>query len=132
MRTTIRMRIAYFPMTCDWLTKGHIKCFEWLKEKNYHIIVGLLTDKALEGYKEHSVPFEDRKYILEYMGLAVVAQDTLSPYDNLIKHKPDFIASGDGFEPEEKQAAEFAGVRLLDIDFPKTWSSSAYKHGVFK
>lgn len=134
--------ILYFPATMDLVTVGHIKCLEWLRDykKQIHplIYIGLLTDKALRGYKKTVVSYKDREYIVKAIangiqtkcGLPcvwVVPQDSLNPYKNLKKYKAVILASGDGFEKVEKEAAKKLGVKLLKIDFPKTWATSKLK-----
>ena len=134
--------IIYVPMTMDLITVGHIKVLEWLRDYKHQshpqIIIGLLTDKALKGYKKNIVPFEERRYIVETLARGirtkfnmpccwVVPQDSLNPYKNLKKYKAVILASGDGFEKVEKEAAKKLGVKLLKIDFPKTWATSKLK-----
>lgn len=109
------MRI-YFPMTCNILTKGHIKCLEKLSKKG-KIVVGLLTSKALEGYKKERMPFKDRKYILQSLKIrsTVVPQNSLNPEKNIKKYKCSAIASGDGWEPEELQVIKDLGLTIINI-----------------
>ena len=141
--------VIYFPATCDLITPGHIKCIEWLrdykKQKHPRIIVGLLTDKALKGYKKCVMSFKDRKYILDAIAegirdrwglhcVEVVPQDSLNPYKNLKKYHPAMIASGDGFEPEEIKAAQRAKCQLLNIKLQgeqkKRYSSTQLKQKI--
>ena len=123
------MQTCYVPMTCNILVLGHIKLLEKLEQKQYDIIVGLLTAKALKGYKKELVPFKDRKYILETLSLPIriVPQDSLDPTVNLKKYKPDVLVSGDGFEPSEKESAKKLGVKLLNIKSGCKLHSSSIK-----
>jgi len=101
-------------MTGDLFHVGHLrtirKCQEYGK-----VIVGLLTDKALAGYKEAIIPFEQRKEIIEAVKVKVVPQNSLNCYDNLIKYKIHLVASGDGFEPEELDAIKRANCKPINI-----------------
>ncbi len=109
--------MIYFPMVADILTAGHIKVLKKLSQKA-ELIIGLFDEKAVRGYKDDTVmSYEDRKIILEAIRWVdkVVRQSDLNPYDNLIKYKPTYIASGDGWAKEELEAAKKAGVELLDI-----------------
>lgn len=136
----------YFPATCDIVTPGHIECLEWLREyqgqNNPIIIIGLLTDAALKGYKEPVMPFKDRLKIMETIAngirnrfghtcCMVVPQRSLDPTNNLRKYKPGVIASGDGWEPIELEAAEKTGCKAINIRLPgenkKKYSSSKIK-----
>lgn len=119
-------------MTADILTPGHIKCIEYLRQRG-PVIIGLLTDEALEGYKTPRVPFKDRSYIIETIAKAfgdveVVPQSTLDPLENLVFYECEAIASGDGFEAEEQEAIDLLGITPIHIRFEgeteKTYSSS--------
>jgi glycerol-3-phosphate cytidylyltransferase-like family protein len=105
--------MIYFPVTCNILTPGHIKCFEFLAQED-ELVVGLLTSKALKGYKKELVPFADRKFILESLDtpMKVVPQDSLDPLDNLKKYGCDAMASGDGFEDIEREAMKKLKIKL--------------------
>lgn len=123
----------YFPVTCDLITPGHIKCLEALSKQG-EVTVGLLTDEALQEYKNNIVPFEDRFYILRTIAKAldnirVIPQDNLDPSENL--DGMDAIASGDGFEPIEEEAIKKYGLLRIHLRLPdeqgKRYSSSSIK-----
>jgi len=132
------MRI-YFPMTADILTPGHIKCLEWLRDyknqKHPDIIIGLLDEKALKGYKKTIMTFQERKYILEHLfipkfginTIRVVRQSSLDPSENIKKYKPVAIASGDGWEKEELRAIKKFKLKKINIKLPKKYSSTKLK-----
>jgi phosphoenolpyruvate phosphomutase / 2-hydroxyethylphosphonate cytidylyltransferase len=121
------MRI-YAPMTCDILVVGHIRFLKKLSQKG-QVIVGVLTDQALKGYKKNCIPFKDRYEILNELWLhdELVPQTSLDPTANLIKYQCDAIASGDGFEPSEQAAAKRLGVKLLNIKSGSKLHSSHLK-----
>lgn len=108
----------YFPMTCNILTPGHIKCLKYLSSKG-DLIVGLLSAEALKGYKKELQPFKDRKFILENLNfnMKVVKQNSLHPIKNLLKYKCSHMASGDGWEDEELDAIYSLGVKPINIKF---------------
>jgi glycerol-3-phosphate cytidylyltransferase-like family protein len=113
------MSEIYFPMTCNILTPGHIKALEFLNQKGW-VVVGLLTEKALKGYKTELQPYEDRKYILDTVAMAlghieVVPQDSLDPTENIKKHACDAIASGDGWEPAELKAIHKLKLTQINV-----------------
>ena len=116
--------IVYFPMTCNLLTVGHIRCIKWLEVRYENIIIGILTKEALKGYKDEIVSFEERKEIMEYVGRdkKVVAQNSLDPSENIEKYKPDAIASGDGWEKSEEEAIKKYNLVKIDIPLPKEHS----------
>jgi glycerol-3-phosphate cytidylyltransferase len=108
--------MIYLPATCSIITAGHIRVLKQLARQD-ELIVGLLDETALKGYKECVVPFEDRKEILESINWVnkVVRQSSLNPYENLVKYGITSIASGDGWEPEELAAIKKAGCKIIDV-----------------
>ncbi len=119
-------------MTVNILTPGHIKCLEWLAEQDF-VIVGLLTKRALRGYKKEVVPYNDRAYIMRAIAsyvedVVVVPQNSLNPLANIKKYKCDALASGDGFEKVELDTILRYNIRRIDIKLPgersKKYSSS--------
>lgn len=109
--------MIYLPATINVLTKGHIRLIEKLCMKDF-VIVGLLTSKALKGYKKERVPYKDRKYILDRLdiyGYMVVKQDSLDPSENIIKYGCTAIASGDGWEKSELQAIKDLKIKKINI-----------------
>lgn len=120
-------------MSCRVLTVGHIKSLEYLTQFGF-VTVGLLTAKAMKGYKDEIVPYEQRKYILDTIALCVedirvVPQDSLNPISNIKKYGCNALASGDGFEEVELKAIKTLGLRKIDIKLKgeksKKYSSSA-------
>ena len=119
-------------MSARVLTVGHIKVLEKLNKKGF-VTVGLLTARALKGYKKEVVPYADRHYILETIGIAlgnveVVPQDSLDPTSNIRKYKCNAIASGDGWELPELKAIKNLKLQRIDVKLTgeksKTYSSS--------
>ena len=107
-------------MTANILTPGHIKCLDYLTKKD-SVIVGLLTSKALKGYKEELVPYKDREFVLDHVdvyGFAIVPQDSLDPSKNIQEYECDAIASGDGWEKVELGAIKKLKLKKIDIKLP--------------
>lgn len=132
------MRI-YLPMTADIITPGHIKAI--LKAREYGpVVIGLLTDRAIKGYKRVAMAYPDRKYVMQSIasgisGVIVVPQDDLNPYKNMNLFGCKAIASGDGFEDIEERAAKALDATLLTITLDdeqdsKKWSSTRIKNKV--
>jgi len=121
--------MIYLPVSCRILTPGHIKIIKHLLKED-KVIVGLLTRKAMEGYKEEIMPYKDRLFILENLDLnvRVVAQKSLNPKRNLKKYKCTAIASGDGWEQSEVDAVNELDIEMIDVKLPgekkKKYSSS--------
>ena len=125
------MRIL-FPMTCNILTPGHIKCLKYLSNRGV-VFVGLLSRKGLKGYKTEIVPYEDRRYILQHLdipNICIVKQDSLDPSQLIKDFKCDAIASGDGWEQEELDIIKDMSLTQIDIKLDnegvgKLYSSSS-------
>lgn len=122
----------YFPMTANVLTPGHIKCLEKLNKMGF-VNVGLLTAKALKGYKEERQSYEDREYIMETVAMAlgnidVHPQDSLDPTENIKRLECNALASGDGFEKVEELAIKKLRLKRIDVklhgEINKKYSSS--------
>lgn len=78
--------------------------------------MGLLTSKALKGYKKEKMKWEDRKFILSQITYAdIVPQDSLDPTENIKLYKCNALASGDGFEKEEEEAIRKLGLTKLAL-----------------
>lgn len=120
MKTSSKRSLEiYFPMSCRVLTVGHVKCLEKLIKMGF-VTVGLLTGEAMKGYKQEIVPFEDRKYLLETIAMAIgkvdiVPQYELDPSKNIRKYHCNALASGDGFEPVELRAIKRYNLHRIDV-----------------
>ena len=127
----------YFPMSCNILTKGHICALEILIKKG-NVTIGLLTAKALKGYKQELMSYEDREYILETISMAlgkieIVPQDNLDPTENIKKYKCNAIASGDGFNKEEERAIKKLKLKKIEFNSKCEFhSSQIYDRGRIK
>lgn len=114
--------MIYFPMACDIVTPGRIKCIIELARRD-KVIIGLLTTKAMKDYKTEIVPFKARLYVLDMVcrsipNIRIVSQGTPDPLKNLKRYKCTHLASGDGFETFELLAMKELGVKPLNIILP--------------
>jgi len=74
-------------MSADLIHKGHINIIQEANKYGY-VIVGLLTDKAIESYKRIPlISYDNRKLILDNLkGIQeVVPQETLDYVPNLLR-----------------------------------------------
>ena len=102
-------KLVYIGMSADLIHQGHLNIIrEGLKWGE--VIIGLLTDKAIAGYKRLPlIAFNERKLIVENLkGVEkVVPQNTLDYVPNLKELKPDFVVHGDdwktGIQKEVRQ-----------------------------
>ncbi len=128
------MKKVYVGMSADLIHPGHLNIINEGKKLG-EVTVGLLTDKAIAGYKRLPyLTYEQRKIIVENIkGVEkVVAQETLDYVPNLKKYKPDFVVHGDDWKTGvQKQTREKVidtlnewGGRLVEIEYTKGISST--------
>ena len=93
-------KIVYIAMSADLIHQGHLNIIhEGLKLGE--VIIGLLTDEAIAGYKRLPlIAYNERKLIVENLkGVAkVIPQNTLDYVPNLKELKPDFVIHGDDWK----------------------------------
>ena len=111
--------LSYIAMTGDLMHYGHIKVFK-LAASYGKVIVGLLTDKAVESFKGKPViTYENRKFFIEsikYVDI-VIPQQTLSYKENLLVVQPDFVFHGDDWKTGVQKK-----TRLEVIEILKNWN----------
>jgi len=113
------MTKVYVEMTADFLHPGHINILDEAK-KYGEVIVGLLTDEAVAGYRRIPLlSYEQRKKVLENMrGVSqIVAQNSYDCLENIRKIKPEYIVHGDDWK-----TGFLSGVRARVIDALKEWN----------
>jgi phosphoenolpyruvate phosphomutase / 2-hydroxyethylphosphonate cytidylyltransferase len=128
------MSIVYVGMSTDVLHHGHVNIIEKARELG-DITVGLLTDKAIAGYKR--VPlltYEQRKKIIENINgvKEVIPQETLDYVPNLKKLKPDYVVHGNDWrQGVQKQVREKViealnewGGKLVEPEYTEGISST--------
>lgn len=125
---------VYVGMSADIIHQGHMNIIGEARKLG-EVIVGILTDEAVAGYKRLPLlTFENRKAIIsELKGVSrVVAQETLDYVPNLRKYKPDYVVHGDdwktGVQKQTRQRVldtlkEWGGV-LVEPAYTKGISSS--------
>ena len=92
-------KIVYMVMSTDIIHGGHIAIINKAKKLG-RLIIGVLSDEALAGYKRFPlIPYEERIVLYENIdGVSeVVEQKTLSYKDNILKYKPDYVVHGDNW-----------------------------------
>jgi len=90
-------KIVYVGMAADIIHSGHINL---LNEASKYgtIIVGLLTDKAIESYKRIPIlNYENRYIVISNLKMVdkVIKQKTHDYTDNLELIKPNYVIHGD-------------------------------------
>lgn len=131
------MAKVYIGMSADLLHPGHLNIIK--RARGYageegEVVVGLLTDKAIAGYKRLPyMSWEQRKIVVESVkGVSrVIAQTTLDYIPNLLKEKPDFVLHGDDWkrgvqaQTRQKVIDIIAGWGGQVIDIPYTQGISS-------
>lgn len=127
-------KIVYIGMSADILHHGHLNIINEGKKMG-SVIIGLLTDEAIAGYKRLPlITYEDRKKIIENIkGVErVIPQETLDYSSNLNKIKPDYVVHGSdwktGVQSEtRKKVIETLskwGGKLIEPDYTDGISST--------
>jgi phosphoenolpyruvate phosphomutase len=91
---------VYVGMSADLIHPGHLNIINEAKKLG-EVTVGLLTDKAIAGYKRLPyLNYDQRKIIVENIkGVEnVIPQETLDYVPNLKKLKPDYVVHGDDWK----------------------------------
>lgn len=112
------MKTVYLAMSADIIHNGHINVINKSSELGT-LTVGVLTDDVIASYKRFPLlPFEERMKIMENIkGVDnVVAQDSLSYTENLLKLKPDYVVHGDDWKVGPQSQ-----IRLDVIEVLKQW-----------
>ena len=101
---------VYTFVVADLFHIGHLNCLRQAKELGDYLIVGVLTDKAVEAYKRTPIiPCWERATIVANIKCVdeVILQDTLDPTANLKKlGDVDIITHGDDWD-EDFPGAEY-------------------------
>ncbi len=120
-------KTVYMVMSTDVIHGGHISIIK-KAEKLGRLIIGVLSDEAIAGYKRFPlIPFEERKILYENIeGVSeVVEQTTLSYKENILKLKPDYVVHGDNWingyqEPIRQEVIEILktyGGELIEFPY---------------
>ncbi len=138
----MKKKTAYVGIAGDILHEGHINILK-TASKYGHVIVGLLTDKAIASYKR--VPFlnyKNRELILKNLKFVnrVIPQHTLDYSENLIKIKPDFVVHGNDWKTgvQKKTRDKVISLlrswegKLIEPEYTKNISSTFLKNNIFK
>ena len=128
------MKKVYVGMAGDLIHHGHLNVINEARKLG-EVIIGLLTDNAIVGYKTLPfLTFDERKTIMENIkGVSrVVPQETLDYVANLRNLRPDFVVHGDdwraGIQKHARQRvvdvlSEWGG-RLLEVPYTRGISST--------
>ncbi|MFW2605371.1 phosphoenolpyruvate mutase [Aliarcobacter butzleri] len=109
------MKKVYVSLIADLFHAGHIKV---LKEASRlgEVTVGLLTLKACGELND--IPYLDykkRKEVLENVSIVkeILAQESASYKDNLLKLKPDYVVHGDDWQSSYQKKYRTEVIELL-------------------
>jgi phosphoenolpyruvate phosphomutase / 2-hydroxyethylphosphonate cytidylyltransferase len=120
------MKIVYSYYVLDIVHKGHIMMMQNSKAiagEDGKLIVGILTDEAvMEKKPKPLLSFEERIAIasaIKYVDV-VVAQETYSPLQNVMRIKPDILIESSSHNEKdiEKARKVMEGINGKVIVFP--------------
>ena len=142
MKTNNKKDLVYVAMRGDLINSGHINVLTKASSLG-RVVVGLLSDKAIESYKKGPfLKYEARYDILKNIQLIdeIVEQSTLDYSENLEKLKPKFVVHGDewseGYQQKirEKVVEKLNGWNgeLIEIPYTQNAISVDFKDEKFK
>ena len=129
------MKRVYVALSVDLIHPGHLNIISEASKLG-HVIIGLLTDKAITSYKKPPIMnYQDRYKIASSLkGVnEVVPQHTLDYEKNLIKYKPDFVLHGDDWKkgPQSKIRSKVIKIlkkwkgKLVEVPYSKDYETSS-------
>ena len=132
-----KKKIVYVGLSADILHEGHINILK-IASKLGHVIVGLLTDRAIASYKKLPyLNFDQRKVVLENIKYVdkIIPQKTLDYIENLKIIKPSYVVHGDdwkeGIQKKTRQRVikilKLWGGKLIEPKYTKNISSTNIK-----
>ena len=132
--------VVYVGMSADLIHPGHINILDRAAGLG-EVVVGLLTDAAIAGYKRlPHMTFDQRKMVVENLKQVsrVVPQETLDYVPNLRELRPDFVVHGDdwrtGVQRETRQQVIAAlkewGGELVEVPYTEGISSTQLNESV--
>tara|TARA_R110001592_G_scaffold119740_1_gene323158 strand:- start:8941 stop:9351 length:411 start_codon:yes stop_codon:yes gene_type:complete len=122
MKIVIELKkvIRVFTNGCfDILHRGHVECLRYAKEQGDYLIVGLNSDESVKRLKGDTRPVNrenDRKYILEslkYVDRVIIFNED-TPYNLLLKVKPNIIVKGGDYTPEAVIGNDLAEIKIFN------------------
>ena len=108
-------RVVYMCFSTDIIHSGHIAIIQKAKKLG-KLVIGILTDEAVESYKRYPIlPFDERKLLMENIrGVhKVIEQKTLSYKDVLSELKPDYVVHGDNWKEGIQKPVRNEVIELL-------------------
>ena len=107
-------KTVYVGMSADLIHPGHLNIINEAKKLG-EVTIGLLTDKAIAGYKRLPVlTYAQRKLIIENIkGVPnVIPQETLDYVPNLKLTQPNYVIHGDDWNKKDKNKIKIAKKRF--------------------
>lgn len=119
---------VYVAMCCDPLHHGHIALVQRARQLG-RVIIGLLTDQAIETYKGPPLfRYEHRKLLAEGISdiAGIVPQHSLDYVPNLLCLRPTYVVHGTDWRSGVQSATRARVIQTLQIwggrlvEFPYT------------
>ena len=104
----------------DILHRGHIELLRYCKSQGSKVIVGLNSDDSVKRLKGATRPInnqEDRRFMLlstKYVDEVIIFYED-TPYDLIIKVKPDIIVKGGDYDPKDVVGNDLCKVLIFEF-----------------
>ncbi len=105
----------------DIIHAGHCKLLRYAASLGDKLIVGINSDASIKKLKGDSRPYnkeENRKYVLECFSFIdeVIIFNEQTPYELMLKVKPDIIVKGGDYTPETIIGNDLAKVKIFPLE----------------
>lgn len=111
----VENRLVYMCFSTDIIHGGHISIINKAKKLG-KVVIGILTDEAVEGYKSKPFfPLSERKLLIGGLSgvYKVVEQNTLSYAENIRNIKPAIVVHGDDWKEGDQQPIREEVLKVL-------------------
>ena len=129
-------KVVYAYVVGDIIHIGHLKALENAKKQGDYLVVGILTDEAtMEKKPKPIISLKERAATVRALRFVdrVVAQETYSPLDNVIKLKPDVLMESDSHPDQPANSyVEGYGGKVVITPYYELQSSTKIKQKVKK
>ena len=126
-------RVVFTNGCFDLLHPGHIRCLEQARSLGDLLVVAINSDasvRQLKGNGRPLVPQEERAEILAALAVVdyVVIFDALTPRELIVRLRPDVLAKGGDWGPDEivgREEVESAGGCVVSIPLEPGYSTTS-------
>lgn len=127
------MTVVYTFIVADLFHANHLRFLELAKTYGDELIVGILSDSAVESYKRTPIySLNDRMTVVAGLLCVdkVVVQNSKSPLENIIELSPDIVVHADNWKgsfPDEDKIRDLGVVIMFTPYFKGMTTTDAIR-----